>query len=125
MGPAVITGYRWLAGVALLIACSTANAQSYPAKPVRYIVPFPAAASPDIIARLITEHFSRMWGQQVVVDNRAGAGGTLGAAYAAPNVPPAPARLSTTTCWPHMRLKRSVMRRAMMSGDAAAGNGTM
>ena len=83
MGPALIAGYRWLAGVALLIACSTANAQSYPAKPVRYIVPFPAAASPDIIARLITERFSRMWGQQVVVDNRAGAGGTLGAAYAA------------------------------------------
>ena len=87
MGPAVIAGYRWLAGVALLIACSTANAQSYPAKPVRYIVPFPAAASPDLIARLITERCSRMWGQQVVVDNRAGAGGTLGAAYAAKQPP--------------------------------------
>ena len=58
-------------------------AQSYPAKPVRYLVPFPAAGSPDIIARLITERLSRMWSQQVVVDNRAGAGGTLGAAIAA------------------------------------------
>jgi tripartite-type tricarboxylate transporter receptor subunit TctC len=46
-------------------------------------VPFPAAASPDIIARLITERLSRMWSQQVVVDNRSGAGGTLGAAFAA------------------------------------------
>lgn len=60
-----------------------ASAQSYPAKPVRYVVPFPAAGSPDIVARLITERLSRIWSQQVVVDNRSGAGGTLGAAIAA------------------------------------------
>jgi tripartite-type tricarboxylate transporter receptor subunit TctC len=59
------------------------SAQSYPVKPVRYIVPFPAAGSPDIIARQITERLGRLWSQQVVVDNRAGAGGTLGAAIAA------------------------------------------
>ena len=58
-------------------------AQGYPVKPVRYVVPFPAGASPDIIARLITERLSRVWGQQVIVDNRSGAGGTLGAAFAA------------------------------------------
>jgi tripartite-type tricarboxylate transporter receptor subunit TctC len=58
-------------------------AQSYPAKAVRYVVPFPAGGSPDLIARLITERFSRMWGQQVIVDNRAGAGGTVGTAFAA------------------------------------------
>ena len=61
----------------------TSPAQSYPAKPVRYIVPFPAAGSPDIVARQITERLSRTWNQQVVVDNRSGAGGTLGAAIAA------------------------------------------
>ena len=60
-----------------------AHAQAYPTKPVRYIVPFPAGGSPDIIARLITERFSRMWGQQLLVDNRPGAGGTVGAAFAA------------------------------------------
>src|SRR5258705_3141309 len=59
------------------------SAQSYPAKPVRYVVPFPAAGSPDIVARQITERLSRTWSQQVVVDNRSGAGGTLGAAIAA------------------------------------------
>ena len=58
-------------------------AQSYPAKPVRYVVPFPAGASPDIVARLLTERLSRAWGQQVLVDNRSGAGGTVGAAFAA------------------------------------------
>ncbi len=60
-----------------------ASAQTYPVKTVRYVVPFPAGGSPDIIARLISERFARMWGQQVVVDNRSGAGGTLGAAFAA------------------------------------------
>jgi tripartite-type tricarboxylate transporter receptor subunit TctC len=68
------------------LAChfpTASSAQSYPSKPVRYVVPFPAAASPDIIARLITERLSRMWSQQVVVDNRSGAGGTVGAAFAA------------------------------------------
>jgi tripartite-type tricarboxylate transporter receptor subunit TctC len=59
------------------------SAQSYPAKPVRYIVPFPAAGSPDIVARQIAERLGRMWNQQVVVDNRSGAGGTVGAAFAA------------------------------------------
>ncbi len=68
------------------VACgfaTTLHAQGYPVKPVRYLVPFPAAASPDIIARLLSERLSRVWGQQVIVDNRSGAGGTLGAAFAA------------------------------------------
>ena len=68
----------------LLIALSPpAWSQAYPAKPVRYVVPFPAGASPDLIARAITDRLARTWGQQVIVDNRSGAGGTVGAAYAA------------------------------------------
>ena len=47
------------------------------------------------------------------------------AVAASPMVPAAPGRLSTSTCWPHMRVRRSVMRRAMMSGDPPAGKGTM
>ena len=69
------------------IVPAAAQAPAYPAKPVRYVVPFPAGASPDIIARLITDRFTRMWGQQVLVDNRSGAGGTVGAAFAA-KLPP-------------------------------------
>jgi tripartite-type tricarboxylate transporter receptor subunit TctC len=70
-----------------LIAGADAAAQNYPAKPVRYIVPFPAAGTPDIIARQVTERLGRIWNQQVVVDNRSGAGGTLGATIAAKSPP--------------------------------------
>ena len=66
-----------------MLPCIAATAQPYPSKPVRYVVPFPAGGSPDIIARVIADRFTRMWGQQVVVDNRAGAGGTVGATFAA------------------------------------------
>ena len=70
------------------VGCSGVSfAQVYPAKPVRYIVPFPAGASPDIVGRLMADRLSRIWGQQVVVDNRAGAGGTVGAGIAAHAAP--------------------------------------
>jgi tripartite-type tricarboxylate transporter receptor subunit TctC len=58
-------------------------AQTWPAKPIRYVIPFDAGASPDIVGRTITERLSRLWGQQVVVENRVGAAGTLGSAYVA------------------------------------------
>jgi tripartite-type tricarboxylate transporter receptor subunit TctC len=57
--------------------------QTYPTKPVRYVIPFDAGSSPDIVGRTITERLSRLWGQQVIVDNRVGAAGTLGSAYVA------------------------------------------
>jgi tripartite-type tricarboxylate transporter receptor subunit TctC len=62
-------------------------AQAYPSKPVRYIVPFPAGASPDIVGRALGDRLSRIWGHQVLVDNRSGAGGTVGAAMAAKSPP--------------------------------------
>jgi tripartite-type tricarboxylate transporter receptor subunit TctC len=76
------TTFAALAALAWHFPAQT-SAQAFPSKPVRYVVPFPAGGSPDIIARLITERFTRMWGQQVLVDNRPGAGGTVGAAFAA------------------------------------------
>lgn len=77
-----------VAAVTVMLSCpGVAPAQPYPAKPVRYIVPFPAGASPDIVGRLMGDRLSRIWGQQVVVDNRAGAGGTVGAGIAARATP--------------------------------------
>lgn len=76
-----------VAALSLLWCPILSNAQPYPAKPVRYIVPFPAAASPDLVGRLLADRLGRMWGQQVVVDNRSGAGGTVGAGIAARATP--------------------------------------
>jgi tripartite-type tricarboxylate transporter receptor subunit TctC len=57
--------------------------RSYPAKPIRLIVPFPAGASSDIVGRLLAQKLSEALGEQVVADNRAGAGGNLGIALTA------------------------------------------
>jgi tripartite-type tricarboxylate transporter receptor subunit TctC len=62
-------------------------AQNYPSKPVRYVIPFPAGTGNDIVGRLITDRLTKMWGQQVIVDNRVGASGTIGAAFAAKSTP--------------------------------------
>jgi tripartite-type tricarboxylate transporter receptor subunit TctC len=61
--------------------------QAYPTKPVRYVVPFGAGGSPDLVARLITERLTRLWGQQVIVENRAGVAGMLGTAFVAKSPP--------------------------------------
>src|SRR5688572_13195920 len=75
-----IAAATWLC--AALIS-SMAWAQTYPVKPVRYVIPFPAGTSNDIVGRLLTDRLTRMWGQQVIVDNRVGASGTIGAAFVA------------------------------------------
>jgi tripartite-type tricarboxylate transporter receptor subunit TctC len=65
--------------LALLLALATAaGAQQYPAKPIRLIVPFPAAGTTDIVGRIMAEYTGRVLGQQIIVDNRPGAGGNLG-----------------------------------------------
>ena len=68
---------RIFAALLLLIAAS-ASAQ-YPAKTVRVTVPFPAGGSNDVLCRILGEKLSAKWGQPVVVENRAGAGGNVGA----------------------------------------------
>ncbi|WP_372588284.1 Bug family tripartite tricarboxylate transporter substrate binding protein [Acidovorax sp. BLS4] len=59
------------------------SAQTWPSHPVRVIVPFPASGATDLVARVVTQRVSQDLGQQMVVDNRPGAGGTIGAAEAA------------------------------------------
>jgi len=68
-------------------ALAQATAANYPSKPVRWIVPFPPGASNDITARLFAHKMSEITGQQFVIDNRAGAGGSIGAQLAAEAAP--------------------------------------
>ena len=62
-------------------------AADYPARSVRLVVPYPPGASNDVVARLLAQKLSEMWGQQVVTDNRAGAGGLVGADIVAKAAP--------------------------------------
>ena len=69
--------------VALFAVLPQAMAQSYPAKPVRVIVPFVAGGAADIVTRVVSQKLGEIWNQQMIVDNRAGAGGNIGGELAA------------------------------------------
>jgi len=70
--------FAWLLAAALVAPVSAAWAQAYPSKPVTMIVPFAAGGPTDIVARIVGEHMSKTLGQQMVIENVAGAGGTTG-----------------------------------------------
>ena len=61
-----------------ITASAAVCAQSYPAKPIRLLVPYPPGGGTDIIARIVGQKLAESLGQQVVIDNRGGAGGTIG-----------------------------------------------
>ena len=77
---------RWLT-FGLLVAASAAAAQSFPSKPVRFIVPITPGGSNDVVARAIAQKLTETWGQPVVVENRPGAGMNLGAEAVAKSPP--------------------------------------
>jgi tripartite-type tricarboxylate transporter receptor subunit TctC len=73
--------------LATLAACPPAAAQTYPDRPVRLLIAFPAGGTIDTLGRILAQKLSEAWGQNVVIENRAGAGGNIGAALAAQAVP--------------------------------------
>src|SRR5262245_8098114 len=70
---------RLLLAAALALASTHAHAQDYPVKPIRIIVPYPAGGSADLVPRAVTGNLQAKWGQLVLVENRPGAGGNIGA----------------------------------------------
>src|SRR5690349_11063132 len=78
---------RLLALVLALATASLAVAQPYPAKPVKLVAPSTPGDAPDVIARLVADKLSTALGQQVVVENRPGAGGVVGSDYVAKAAP--------------------------------------
>src|SRR6476659_8605804 len=72
---------------ALALAASHAGAQGYPSKPVHAIISFTPGSSTDIVGRVVMQKVSEYWGQPVVAENRAGAGGSIGAAAVVRSAP--------------------------------------
>ena len=78
---------KWLSGALVCLSgisiAGLAHAQSWPTKPIKLIVPYPPGGGTDVIARIVQEPLSKELGQQVIIDNRGGAGGSIGSALAA------------------------------------------
>src|SRR5688572_14961092 len=64
--------------VALAVFSGIAFAQAYPSKPIRIIVPFTPGSATDVMGRIVGERLNAAWGQPVIVDNKPGAGGSIG-----------------------------------------------
>ena len=94
---AIDFGGRLLGTLALLALAGAAHAQGFPNRPVRLVVADAAGGAPDQLARLVAQKVSETLGQQVIVDNRPGAGGALGAELVAKSAPDGHTLLLTTT----------------------------
>jgi tripartite-type tricarboxylate transporter receptor subunit TctC len=84
---------KWLVMAVLASGAIAAESQTYPVKPVHFIVPFATGTAPDIVARLVGERLGSAWRLPVVVENRPGAAGNMGTAQVAR------ARRTATPCW--------------------------
>src|SRR5262245_4225996 len=85
-----------LAALATVLGGRAALAQQYPAHPIRFVVPFAAGGSSDVVARLVGEQLDRSLGQPIIIDNKPGAGAVLGADVVAKSAPDGYTLLYTT-----------------------------
>jgi tripartite-type tricarboxylate transporter receptor subunit TctC len=79
----MLRALRWLAVCVVGVLAAAASAQDFPNKPVKIVVPFTAGSATDILARTVGQKLNELWNQPVVIENRGGAGGTIGAGIVA------------------------------------------
>ena len=89
-----------IAGLAVSATVSSATAQSYPTHQVRMLIPFPPGGSNDVAGRILAAALTQKWGQTVFVDNRAGAGGTIGTEVASKTAPDGYTLLVVSSAYP-------------------------
>ncbi len=111
--------HAWATGlVALAALTSTAvMAQSYPSKPIKLIVPFPAGGTTDIVARIVAQRMSETMGQPVVVDNKGGAGGAIGADLVAKAAPDGYTLLMHNISFPLSYVAQSLANRSPFNAE--------
>src|SRR5262247_3486466 len=104
MRPVVVR--QLLSCLALAFAIGTASAQSYPNKPIRMIVPFPAGGAGDVLARIIGQKMQESWGQPVLVESRPG-GNTIIASEAVAKA--SPDGYTILSCWETVAINVSLI----------------
>jgi tripartite-type tricarboxylate transporter receptor subunit TctC len=104
--------------LASLAFAAGAVAQAFPSKPIRILVPFPAGGTTDIVARLVGQRMSEQVGQPVLVENRAGAGGTIAAAEVARSAPDGYTLLIHNVTFPIASVAAALANRATYNADA-------
>jgi tripartite-type tricarboxylate transporter receptor subunit TctC len=109
---------RFAFAAALAFSCGMAFAQGFPSKPIRILVPFPAGGTTDIVARLAAQRMSENMGQPIVVENRAGAGGTIAAAEVARSAPDGYTLLIHNVTFPIASVAAALANRATYNVDS-------
>ena len=103
--------------VTAILVSASAQAQAYPSKPIKMIVPFPAGGTTDIVARLVAQRMSESMGQPVVVENKGGAGGAIGADIVAKAAPDGYTLLMHNITFPLSSVAQMLANRSPFNAD--------
>jgi tripartite-type tricarboxylate transporter receptor subunit TctC len=106
-----------LAATGLMAGSRAARAQAFPARPLKIIVPFPAGGTTDVVARMVAQRMSESMGQPVVVENRGGAGGAIGADVVAKSAPDGYTLLMHNLTFPMTSVAQTLAGRATFNAE--------